>query len=296
MTITIARHDVSHPMYAVHAEKFPEVRAKQVARLEKTAKSASSALDSVYTDTLISLAVDPRAAQLETWRSWTTSMQIAHALFAVSTAPEGTEVECLIDQKTRHLAATGPRYFTNANNWLKAFFLAMTCREEQRWKELCHIPVDLMREAGESKGTRYNLYLYHWVSALQAYILNRPEFPEELSKAMELSDPQRAEIGSPEILNKLTFPPMNTLLKFAQGDSDAFNESLAKGVRLFRDYHTADEERAKKIDGAVPLPLLALACMGYDRSCHDPRFQLEVESDYLPKHIVERTWYGEFDI
>lgn len=296
MTLTIPRHDVSRPMYAINAKKFPEERARQAGRLEKTAKSASSALDSVYMDSLISLAVDPRAAQLETWRSWTTSMQIAHALFAVSTVPEGTVVECLIDQKTRHLTATGPRYFTNAGNWLRAFFLAITCRDEQRWEELCHIPVELLREAGESKGTRRNPYIYHWVSALQAYILNRPEFPEELAKAMELSDPQRADIGSPEMLNKLVFPPMNTLLKFAQGDSDAFNESLAKGVRLFRDYHTSDEERAKRIDGAAPLSLLALACMGYDRSSHEAGFRLEVESDYLPKHIVERSWYGEFDI
>ncbi|MFV2195428.1 immunity 49 family protein [Nocardiopsis sp. LOL_012] len=262
----------------------------------RTANSIDSVLSSLYLDARISLALDPRAAQLETWQAWTTSMQVAHALFALSTAPEGTGVECVIDRRPRRLTATGPRYFTNAGHWTQAFFLALTCREEERWKELCRVPVDLLREAGESKGTRYNTYLYHWIAALQAFILHRPELVDELTAAMELSAPGRAEIGAAETLDKLVFPQMNTFLKFAQGDSDAFNDALADGLRLFRDYHTASEERAAKIDGAVPLGLLALACMAYDRSHFEPGFRLEVESGYLPKHIVERSWYGEFPL
>ncbi|MEV2277781.1 immunity 49 family protein [Nocardiopsis sp. NPDC049922] len=294
MTTIVSRHDVTSPVYAAHAERFPAERSRQVARLEKTAKSAPSVLSSIYVDARISLVLDPEAVQLQTWQAWVVSMQVAHALFAVSTASKGTDVECVIDQKPRHLTATGPRYYTNASNWTQAFFLAVTCREDRRWRELCQIPVDLLREAGQSKGTRYNPYTYHWVAALQAFMTNRPGLVDELTAAMEMSDPRQVEFGDPEALNKLVFPQMEAFLKFAQGDPAGFNESLANGLRLFRDYHTTNEERAQNIDGTVPLGLLALACMAYDRSFHEPAFRLEVESDYLPKHIVERSWYGEF--
>ncbi|OLT25122.1 hypothetical protein BJF83_23445 [Nocardiopsis sp. CNR-923] len=199
----------------------------------------------------------------------------------------------MIDRKPQHLTATGPLYHTSASNSTQAFFLAVTRREQGRWQELCQVSVNLLREAGERQ-VRYNPYIYHWVAALQAFMTNRPGPVDEITAAMELATPERAEFGSAENLNKLVFPQREAFLKFAQRDSARFNDSLANRLRLFRDYHTSDEERARSLDGTVPFGLLALACMAYDRSFHEPNFRLEVESDYLPKHIVERTWYGEF--
>ncbi|ESU48014.1 hypothetical protein P376_4005 [Streptomyces sp. HCCB10043] len=34
---------------------------------------------------------------------------------------------------------------------------------------------------------------------------------------------------------------------------------------------------------------LAMACFALDAG-----FPVEVESDYLPKHLLQRTWIGEF--
>lgn len=35
---------------------------------------------------------------------------------------------------------------------------------------------------------------------------------------------------------------------------------------------------------------LAMACLAYDAG-----FPIEIESEYLPKALVERAWVGEFD-
>ncbi|NYH52014.1 hypothetical protein HNR06_001603 [Nocardiopsis arvandica] len=286
-------HDLSTSAYRDNAKYFPEDRARQIGRIEKKTTCVSSALSGVYLDAKISLAVDPEAGMLETWEAWVATMQVADALFLASTIPRGTEVECMIDHEVRKLNGIGPRYFTNASNWTTAFFLAVTCRESERVRRLCEIPVELLREAGESKGTEYNEYTYHWIAALQAFVLERPGLVRHLTKAIELSDPDSGAFGG-DALDKLVFPQMNTFRCLLEEDSDGFNKALAQGLQLFKGYYTADEERAKDIKGVVPLGLLAMACWARDKQQHRPELRLEVESGYLPRYILDGGWVGEF--
>ncbi|WP_231972376.1 immunity 49 family protein [Nocardiopsis alborubida] len=247
-------------------------------------------------DVMFSTAADPGVERLESWQAWTTDMQMYHALFAVETNPPGADLELMVHHKIRRPKATGPSYAASASNWTTAFFLAVICRDQKRYRELCEISVDLLREAGESEGAQYNPFTYHWISALQAFVLNRPGLGEELLAAMELSTPDRVDFGDTELLDKLVFPPMNAFLRLVERDSDKFNEALAQGVALHADYYTANESRANDIEGVVPLGLLAMACLAYDTAESDPDFHLDVESGYLPKRLVERNWYGEFPI
>ncbi|MEU3510314.1 Imm49 family immunity protein [Streptomyces longwoodensis] len=48
---------------------------------------------------------------------------------------------------------------------------------------------------------------------------------------------------------------------------------------------------AEDPSGAVALGPLALACLA-----HDGGIPIDVESDYLPKHLLQRGWLGEFEI
>src|SRR5699024_11290285 len=137
--------------------------------------------------------------------------------------------------------------------------------------------VDFIKKAGESDGTQYNPFTYHWISALQALILNRPGLADDLLAAMELSTPDKVDFGDPDILNKITFPQMNTFLRLVEGDKDKFNEALAQGLTLFHEHQTSGEEQANDIDRIVPLSLLAMACIAYDNSRHDPNFTLRSE-------------------
>ncbi|GAA0982967.1 hypothetical protein GCM10009551_028720 [Nocardiopsis tropica] len=262
--------------------------------LESKPSGVDVMVGTLHIDVMFSTAVDPEVSLLETWETWTADMQMHHALFAVQTNPRDTELELMVNHRLRRTRATGPKTSTNASNWTTAFFLAVVCRDQKRYRELCEIPVDLLREAGERKGTRYNPFTYHWISALQNFVLNRPGLGEELMAAMELSTPERVDFGDTESLDKLVFPPMNALLRLVERDSAKFNEALAQGLALHGDYYTADAERAEDIEGVVPLGLLAMACLAYDTAEQDPDFRLEVESGYLPKHLVQRSWYGEF--
>ena len=240
--------------------------------------------------------MDPEVDKLETWEAWATWMQMSEAVLTISTTEPGTQLTRRINHQEQVLTAVEPDYFTNASNWLNAFCLAVTCRDQQRYRSLCQISVNTLEQAGESRGAQYNPYIYHWIQALQVFVLQQPGLGEHLMKAMELSDPANAEIGDSETLNKLTFPPLNTLMYLAQRKSDKFNQALAEGLELFRSFHTATPERSEEIDGGVPLELFALACLAYDTVEIDPDFQFDVESGYLPRHILHRSWYGEFPI
>ncbi|MFC9749612.1 Imm49 family immunity protein [Streptomyces niveus] len=55
------------------------------------------------------------------------------------------------------------------------------------------------------------------------------------------------------------------------------------------EYWTANEARSLGGDGLVALAPLAIACMASDAD-----IRIDVESEYLPKHPLRRTWFGEF--
>ncbi|WP_083917929.1 immunity 49 family protein [Nocardiopsis xinjiangensis] len=238
----------------------------------------------------------PRFTYVETWESWVVAMQAYHALFRIQAEPQGTESALLINHESRVVESIEDGPDLNATNWTDAFFHAFICRNEAMVDYLCQIPVETLRVRGESQGTVYASYLYHWVAALQSLVLNDGRSEEELAAAVEKSDPEVSGFGDEESVGKLVFPEMLVLLRLVERDSAAFNEALAAGVAAFGEYRTATESRAHDIEGVFPLGLLAFACMAYDISQVDPDFQLDVVSGYLPKHLVQHSWFNEFPI
>nr|WP_251691818.1 immunity 49 family protein [Streptomyces sp. CHD11] len=228
---------------------------------------------------------DPTAAKLETWEAWVMAMQVGSALFASATAPEGSTVECVIAHQVRNIPAVGPAHFTDAGTWLEAFWLAVVCRDQTRMTQLCEVPVETLR----ASGAVFEEYIYHWVDALQTYWLERPGLGEKLVAAFDGSDPDQLRFMDREMMLKVLYPPINLFYRFAGRDAEQFNEALVRGLELHKEYWTASEERQETGDGDIPLAILALACLA-----HDAGLPIEVESEYLPEHLLKRTWLGEF--
>ncbi|MFJ6460088.1 Imm49 family immunity protein [Streptomyces sp. NPDC091387] len=65
--------------------------------------------------------------------------------------------------------------------------------------------------------------------------------------------------------------------------------SLEKALRAHKAYWTTDQERADSCYGWVALAPLAMACLALDAD-----FSIEIESDYMPGHLLKATWAGEF--
>lgn len=228
---------------------------------------------------------DPAANKSETWEAWVAAMQVGSALFAAATTTEPS-MEYVIAHKTRTIPAVGAQHFTDAGTWVTAFRLAVICRDQARMTELADVPVSLLRDSGAV----YDEYIYAWVDALQTYWSERPGLGEKLVAAFDGTAPEALRVADRELMLKILYPPLNLFLQFIKRDEEKFNLGLVQALELHKEYWTKDEDRRLTTDGAVALGPLAIACLA-----HDAGMTIEVESDYLPRHLLQRSWLGEFD-
>ena len=83
---------------------------------------------------------------------------------------------------------------------------------------------------------------------------------------------------------------MNTFLNLMRSDHEReFNEALAQALEQHKAYYTADSKLADDPRGFVALAPLALACIAKDSGLN-----VDVESDYMPKHLLLGSWVGEY--
>ncbi|MEU4686445.1 immunity 49 family protein [Streptomyces xinghaiensis] len=285
MTVHIARHELSA---GPEAERFAERANEHLLRGIDRLEESTAVIDSLFGTAVMTLrarcVVDPRAAAVETWEAAVNAMQLGSALFAVTGVSEG-RVECRINRKMRSLPATGPMSTADAGTWLTAFWLAVICRERQRMTELCEVPLERLR----SPEGQYDEYIYHWVDTLQTYWLRRPGLVEKLTATFEASDPSVARIAPKDLLQGLLYPPINLFYHFVRRDEPGFSPALVEALKLHQAYWTLTEERVTDIDGSIALGPLAIASLAYDGE-----LPIEVESEYLPKHLLQHGWLGEF--
>jgi hypothetical protein len=285
VVVTVPRHEFP----TANAERGVEVLSRsarnKIDDLESSPRAFSRALSTSLTAANARCALDPTVNLLETWEAYVAAMQVGSALFASATATEGS-VQCRIAHKLRTIPATGPQYYTDAGNWIVAFWLAIICRDQARMSDLCNVPISLLR----ASGGEFDEYIYSWVDALQKYWLERPGLGDSLVAAMEGTDPEVAQVADRELLLKILYPPINLFYRFIRQDHEQFNTELAKALQWHKEYWTKDEERATSTAGLVALGPLAITCLAYDAD-----FPIEVESEYLPKHLLQRDWLGEFE-
>lgn len=241
----ISRHDASLSAYRSKIKESNETRSEQVDLLELNSSVTHLVLASVRLDAYMNLAMDPASHKAETWESWTTFSEVAEAVFAISQTPEGKKIKRVINGKERILEGTGPSYSANAKNWLDAFFLALTCRDQDRASFLCKVPMASMREAADAGGARYHEFIYPWISALQDYILDRPQLTENLIGSFQLSSPSGSGPQGREFLDSIAFPQINAFYRIIEHNTEDFNRALAQGFQKFHSYQTATEERKR---------------------------------------------------
>ncbi|MEW5539912.1 immunity 49 family protein [Streptomyces cyaneofuscatus] len=285
MTTTIARHDLSAGPDAERlADGLDEDLIEEIDDLETTAVLIDSAFSSARLSLSARCVADPRASTIETWESTVNALQLGSALFAVTGVQDGS-VQCRINRKLRTIPATGPMSTADAGTWLSAFWLAVICRDQDRMTQLSEIPLERLRSPEGS----YDEYIYRWVDTLQSWWLRRPDLADKLIATIEASDPAVARIAPQDLLQAVLYPPINLFYHYVRNDRDGFAPALADALKLHKTYWTLNEDRAKDIDGSIALGPLAIACLAYDAE-----FPLDIESDYLPKHLLQRTWIGEF--
>ena len=284
MTVTVTRHGSPGPDDEAYAQDLGEGLAQTISVLERSPRMFDSALSEAMVHLCARLAVNPDASALPTWEATVAAMQVSTAAFAAAGHSEGT-VECRINDEIRSIPATGPQHYTNAGNWLTAFWLSVVCREQARMTRLCEVPLDVLR----ASGAEYDEYIYHWIDSLQTYWLERQGLGEKLITAIQTSSPDVTRIANRDLLDKILYQPINLFQYFLRKDHDGFNRALHEALQLHKAFWTATEEREESVEGYLALGVLAIACLAYDAG-----FSIDVESDYIPSELLNRAWLGEF--
>lgn len=287
MVANISRPEMegSNPIPDAFREKLNTRTLAKIENLEKYPDSFGLTFSSALSTAKLQTLDDPTAAKLETWEAWVMAMQVGSALFSSATAPEGSTVECMIGHKMRTIPAVGITHFVDAGTWLDAFWLTVVCRDQARMTHLCQVPIETLR----ASGAVFEEYIYYWVDALQAYWLERPGLGDKLVAAFDGTDPDRLRFLDRETMLKVLYPPINLFYRFIGQDPDQFNEALIQALQLHKEYWNADPDREESGEGDIPLAILALTCLA-----HDAGRPIEVESEYLPEHLLKRSWLGEF--
>ncbi|MEV5985493.1 immunity 49 family protein [Streptomyces sp. NPDC052051] len=284
MTIIVSRHAFPVAEAEGRASELAKTTRRRVDSLREFPDKFNLAFGSSLLTAKNHCGSDPRAALLPTWEAWVTAMQVGSALFASATA-EGNLVECRILEQVRTLPAVGAQYYTDAENWLNAFWLAIICRERGRLTQLASVPVALLRDSGAV----FDEYIYPWVETLQKWWLEGGELGELLVAAMRGTDPDVLQVAEEDLVLKIDYPSINLFTRYITDDPVGFNEALADALNWHKSYWTHDEERLISSSGLVALGPLAMACLAYDAD-----FPIEVESEYLPIHLVKGSWVGEY--
>ncbi|MER5543220.1 immunity 49 family protein [Streptomyces sp. NPDC002589] len=231
-------------------------------------------------------AAREKPAEQRTADAWVTAMQVGCGLFAAGTATEGP-VPCRVGStgEVKHLPATGPQDYLHAGNWLTSFYLAVICRENDRVNQLAQVPVSFLR----ASGAEFDEYLYAWVETLQNRWFGRQETWDTLTTAINGTAPEAARIAGPELMLKILYPPLELFHRYLRRETEQFNASLVDALTWHKEYWTANEARSLSGEGLVALAPLAIACMA-----HDADMLIDVESEYLPRALLKRSWVGEY--
>ncbi|UFQ15317.1 MULTISPECIES: immunity 49 family protein [Streptomyces] len=287
MTINISRHDFPVDNVAEAMEPIVKNAEDALSELETSEFDRFDALDLSLTVAKWSCLSDPAVREFPTWQAWVTAMQIGSGLFISGVAPKGP-VPCRIGShgEVKNLPATGPQDYLHAGNWLTAYYLAAICRENERLDQLARVPVRFLR----ASGMEFDEYIYAWVETLQNAWFGRQETWDTLATAINGTDPAAPHIASAQLMLKILYPPLEVFHRYQRRDPEPFNAALAQAVTWHKEYWTEDETRSRSGEGLIALGPLAIACMAFDAD-----MPIEVESEYLPMALLQRSWVGEFD-
>ncbi|MFC5724068.1 immunity 49 family protein [Streptomyces gamaensis] len=287
MTVNVPRHEFPSAQLARGVEVLEENAREEINDLQEFPSALGSAFSAAVTLAKARCSLDPMAGEFGTWAAYVQAMQVGSALFASARA-EGGSIQCRIARKMRTIPAVDLRGSAHVVNWLNAFWLAVICREQGRMTELCRVPQSLLRESQSE--VFCDEHSFAWAAALQTYWLNGQDLGEKLVAAVDATDPDVVQIANREQVLKIHWPPMELFHQFLREDHAKFNSALAEALQWHREFWSADEERASYTSGFVPLQLLGITCLAYDAG-----FPIEVESEYLPKYLLNREWLGEFE-
>jgi hypothetical protein len=188
---------------------------------------------------------------------------------------------------------TGPTSYSHSGTWEKGYYLGFACREQHILDSQVMRSTDIARQSS----TTSNEYGYLMIDALKSFYASRYEVDtrieetsdEETSQKLQAAlDATDADRIMPETIDgtiNIALPEMELLACLLENNPQHFNESLADALECHKKYWSSSEDMAGDPRGFIAIGPLGLACAAYDLG-----FPIEIESEYIPKYILEKQY------
>ncbi|MFD3781098.1 immunity 49 family protein [Streptomyces sp. NPDC058612] len=218
-------------------------------------------------------ATDPKASHVETWDAWATAVQLGSALFS-GAQPQDCHLGDGLARRLPAIPAVPP---ADARGWLDALYLAIVCRQGERIRRLCQVPLETLR-----RDDSVDAYVLHWIDTMQTYFSEHrsmDEVVEKLVTTMKASGPGEASHAPMEFVNGIDYQPIALFHRLLTRDHDTFAKTLGEALTEHGTYW--GESAAPR--ARVALGPLAMACLAFDHG-----FPIDPARPYLPLYLLNR--------
>ncbi|HKE46465.1 MAG TPA: immunity 49 family protein [Rhodanobacteraceae bacterium] len=203
--------------------------------------------------------------------------EAASAIFALGSGSGSVSVSFPLGSRRLSLPATGPTDSTHAGDWRVGWWLAQIVRDRDAIDRLVSTPVDVLRRSS----TRGDECQYLFIEALQGFERRAPDWSDRLQAALDATDPTRVRLSDEEFVLNVLVPEMQMVFRLALGETGPFDEAVEFALERHRKYWSKGN-RKQDPDG-----FLALGALGICSIAHDAGVPVAVESDYMPRELVE---------
>ena len=254
--------------------ELPRATAESIAGLSQDpAAGLGDAFATAVAHAHARCATDPGAAHVDTWDAWATAVQLGSALFTGAQPQDCRLGEDLVRQLPG-IPAAPP---ADARAWLDALYLAIVCREGDRIRRLCQVPLERLRQDDS-----VDAYVLHWIDTLQSYFSERDSMDgvvEKLVATMKTSGPDGVTHAPMEFVNGIDYQPIALFHRLIARDHDTFAETLAEALT---------EHGAHWAESAAPRAQVALGPLAIASLAFDCGFPIAPAQPHLPLFLLNR--------
>ncbi len=241
--------------------------------IRKIPESPSWTLPSLFKENLDMLRVesvgrgDTAPAKL-----YITRAQQASTGFFQSTLNDGQQFMLEFDDGLIPVVGEYKNSYTDANYWLRAFYLAMIMRSEHAIAILSQVTEEVFKADGLGSDNFDNQ-----LAALYKAIYN-PEanLAEQMVRTTASFVPNEFTDARFRYVSRIFWPQiaiLNTI--FMGGKETEFNQEMEKALKLHKEYWVKNDDSAA--EGVIPLHLIALTVLAHDQA----GYELRVENGYI---------------
>jgi Immunity protein 49 len=258
---------------------------KSLSNVTKKPSNLSSLLSSAVTYADFLSVLEPNSVQI--YRAFGIAANTVMSIFNLADLSITEEYDLYVGEgQAFSFPQTGPRSYSDSVRWQKGFYLGAARREKYILDSLVLRSTDIMRHPKASEGT--NEYSHLMVDALKSFYNFETPIEESKAKLSEAIAAVNIDQIHPLTLDasiNLVLPEMELLGCLLERNADHFNESLVDALECYKKYFSSDEQLSGDPRGFIAIGLLGLTCIAYDSG-----FSIEVESDYIPKYIIEKQY------